>query len=404
MKKILLTIMAIATLSACHHKHEDPVEDKADRTVLVYIAGENSLSSFINQEITEMKTGSMTIGKNNLLVYVDRGASSELPWLARIQEGKVKDSVSIADMNISQKDELASNPEVMESVLRYAFSKYPSKNEDYGLVLWGHASGWVIESDSIPYTAMARRKAFGVDNGVNSTSDSGKWLNIPTIAKLLSKLPHLKFIFADCCNFQCLEVAYELRNVTDYVIGSPAEIPGVGAPYETVVPAMFETSTFYTSIVDKYYAQRAEGYDVPLSAIKTDAMNDLANATSLVLKTIKEKYSGDYPDMNGIIHYYYNHKFYDANDFVRTYASENDYAAWKQALDKAVVYKKSAKEWMTNRSWSGYYKDFEVTEEKYGGVSMFVPQSPYSGDYYTANTTISKMAWYYDAGLKDIGW
>jgi hypothetical protein len=131
-------------------------------------------------------------------------------------------------------------------------------------------------------------------------------------------------------------------------------------------------------------------------------MEDLANATLIALNTIAPQFDGNYPDMKGIIHYFIEYKYYDANDFMLKYASESDYQAWKQAYDKAVIYKKMATEWMTNRSWSGYYYDFEVTEEKYGGVSMFVPQS-WSG-YYQYNRDIKQMEWYYAAGLNQIGW
>ena len=50
-------------------------------------------------------------------------------------------------------------------------------------------------------------------------------------ADVMRNLQELKFIFADCCNFMCLESIYELRQVADYIIGSPAEIPEIGAPY-----------------------------------------------------------------------------------------------------------------------------------------------------------------------------
>lgn len=404
MKKTIITLLALATLTACHHHDNPEKEIKADRTVLVYISGECSLYDFIDEELAEMKAGSMTIGDNNLLVYVDRGMSQELPWLARIDKGTITDSVSAYDMFKLTSDYYSSDPDMMERILRYAYDKYPAKNDDYGLVLWGHASGWLINSDSIAYTSMARRKAYGIDNGRNTNNDSGRWLNIPTMAKLLSKVPHLKFIFADCCNFMCLECAYELRNVTDYIIGSPAEIPGVGAPYETVVPAMFEKTTFYSSIIEKYYAQHADGYDVPLSAVKTSEMENFANATKVVLKTCASNISGTYPDMSGLIHYYYDwskrQEFYDANDFILKYASAENYAAWKQAFDKAVVYKKMATKWMTNKGWD-FYGDFTVTDSKYGGVSMFVPQYILSS---TVNEDIKKMAWYYAAGYSDIGW
>lgn len=103
-------------------------------------------------------------------------------------------------------------------------TSYPA--DDYGLVLWGHGNGWVIMNDSV-----ATRRAIAVDNGNNKVSDSGMWLNIPSLHIALKALPHpFKFIFADCCNMQNVEVAYELRDVTEYYIASPAGIPGEGAP------------------------------------------------------------------------------------------------------------------------------------------------------------------------------
>jgi len=414
MKKFIIALCALGMLTACHKDDNEEEKERVERTVLVYMSGECSLYNFVQSDLDEMLTGSKTIGNNALLVYVDKADSSELPWLARIQDGKVTDSVSVADMNITgtdgypgtavgtSYDPYASDPKVMESVLRYAYEKYPAKNDDYGLVLWGHGEGWLMK-DSITYNAMARRRAYGVDNGRNSTNNNGKWLNTPSMAKLLSRLPKLKFIFFDCCNMMCLENAYELRNVAEYIIGSPAEIPAKGAPYDTVVPAMFEKSTFYTSIVDKYRA----GYSVPLSAVKTSEMEDLANATKVVLKSIKAKNSDifPYPVMSGLIHYYYDYTkkqlFYDANDFVMKYAEEADYNSWKQALDKAVVYKKIAKSWDTNQYWDSFYTDFKMTDAKFGGVSMFVPT------YYqqlTDNDDIQQMGWYKAAGYDEIGW
>lgn len=418
MKKILLAIIGLAALTACH-KDKDPEPQPAvlaDRTVLVYMSGECSLWSFVESDLYEMKTGSMTIGNNNLLVYVDRGSTNEIPWLARIKEGKYVDSVSIKDivreMNLTpartsvDDDPYASDGQVMEGVIRYAFKKYPSQNDDYALAFFGHGSGWLMR-DSVAYTAMARKKGWGVDNGTNGSSDNGKWMNIPTMAKVLSKLPHLKYMFFDCCNMMCLEVAYELRNATDYIIGSPAEIPAVGAPYTTVVPAMFEPTTFWQSITDRYFEQRAGGYDVPLSVIKTSEMENLATATRTVLKAVAPQFGGEYPDMSDLIHYYYDYdhdkEFYDANDFILKYAEPDDYDRWKQALDRAVVYKKMATSWMINKSsWSNYYgKYFTVTEEKYGGVSMFVPTYIQQT---SDNRFIQRMAWYYAAGYSEIGW
>ena len=419
MKKLLIVLCALGLFASCS-KSDDEEDNRVDRTVVVYMSGECTLWDFVQDDLNEIIAGSKNIGNNALVVFVDKGNVKELPWVARIQEGKVVDSVSVADLKIEGTDgykgvavgdyydPYACDPKVMESILRYAYEKYPSKKADYGLVLWGHGSGWVIDND-IPYTAMARKKAWGIDNGRNGSSDTGYWLNIPTMAKMLSKLPHLTYLFCDCCNMMCLEDAYELRNVTDYLIGSPAEIPGVGAPYNTVVPALFENTTFYTSIIDRYRNQSS----VPLSAVKTSEMETLANATKNVLKHIKTVATSKgvefkYPDMSGLIHYYYKsdkkQMFYDANDFVLKYATTDEYNSWKKALDKAVIYKKIADSWdigIGNYNWNYYYSDFEMTEEKFGGVSMFVPTYY---QQYTDNVKIQQMEWYKAAGYDEIGW
>jgi hypothetical protein len=203
-------------------------------------------------------------------------------------------------------------------------------------------------------------------------------------------------------NFMCLENLYELRTTADYIIGSPAEIPDSGAPYDQIVPDMFADGPFYTSIIDKYH--KSLRGNLPLSAVKTSEMDNLAQATRHALQTIVDSY----PDMTGIIHYYYTdcdttfHSehciFYDAGDFVHTHASSAVYQQWRQALDLAVVDRRMATIWPTNKMWYKMYTDFTVTVEKYHGVSMFVPQDPALGNYARYNEDIKQTAWYKNQG------
>ena len=374
-----------------------PKTKPQSKTVLVYMAGRNNLSKVVNADLNEMKQGSKYLGSNdNLLVFVRRYDYDKLPWLAHIKNGEVVDSVSLSDMAIASSDgeNRASDPVVMEGVMRYAFSHYPAMDGNYGLVFWGHGSGWLMDSE----VQRVSSRAFGMDYG-NDTD--GLWMNIPTMANILKGMPHLKFIMADCCNFMCLEVLYELRNVCDYIIGSPAEIPGQGAPYDQIVPDMFADGKFYTSIVDKYH-QSVSG-QLPLTAVQTNQMEQLAQATRQALQAVKSTMSGDYADMTGLIHYYHTDThddfypeyniFYDAGDFFLAHAPQDVYLQWKQALDKAVVEHRNATFWFTDKPWSMKYSDFTVTDAKMHGVSMFVEQDPVKGHYARYNEDIKKMAW-----------
>lgn len=76
MKKFLIALVAIVSLAACSEDNDEVLtpdipEDEepaltADRTVLVYISGENSLAPYIQEDLDEMKAGSKSIGDNNL--------------------------------------------------------------------------------------------------------------------------------------------------------------------------------------------------------------------------------------------------------------------------------------------------------------------------------------------------
>ena len=417
-KTMLMSILTIGTmmsLTACSSDDEvlNEVNDNlqlnesrfaaVERTVLVYLAGKNNLSKSLQTNLEQMKAGSRNIGNNTLLVFVRRDIQGEKPWLARISNGEVIDSVSLEDMGIGTSNMQASNPELMEQVIRYAFSHYPAN--EYGLVLGGHSTGWLIEQE--PNIT----RAFGVDNGDGYaySRNNKRWINVPTIARVLERVPHLKFIFTDCCNFMCLETMYELRNVTDYIIGSPAEIPAEGAPYDQILPAFFEKETFCTSIIDIYH--RAQNGELPLSVVKTSAIEKLASATRDALDIVQAKNGNGYADTKGLIHYGYSgssiqfhqeyNLFYDAGDFFRSQLSESDYQLWKHTLDEVVVEKRFAKQWRTSMTWRYIYSDFEMTEEKYHGVSMYIPQDSNTeyGKYYARNNEdIKQLKWYQSVG------
>jgi len=382
MKYLLTLICACLLVVGCSKDHngDDPTPEvnKARRTVIVYISADNDLSSFVSTNLSEMIKGSMGIPSDcHLLLYVDRANTSDMPCVMEIKD-EAMDTVLVAD-----EDTYASDPTVMKGAFEEIMDEYPA--DEYGLVLWGHANGWIIETDTIPYT-----RAYGVDNG--------KYMNIPTLAYVLSSLnTKFKFIFADCCCFQCVENAYELRNTTDYIIASPAEIPGKGAPYETVVPAMFSfDDNFYEEIVDAYAAQSVNVYYEPLSVVKTSEMENLAQATAPLYQRIAE--NGGIEKGNSVAYYfsYYpygsNYKlFYDAQDLFMNYIDdENLYNNWKTALDKAVIYKSLAYPWLTDGIVS--FSNFTLTDDNYGGISIFVPASYYPSKYLKG---IKKMSWYY---------
>ena len=395
MKQIITIIAGFLLFAACSHDDQEDTDDHVDRAVLVYMAGDNDLSSYINYDIKEMMAGSRELDKHQKLVlFVDkRGQRS---YLLEVAKG---DTTRLQTFGSDLK---SSDASVLQMAMEQVMQRYPCNS--YGLVLWGHADGWIYKDNE---QAAQARRAYGL-----TTSGGKTWMNIPDMAKALAVVPKLEFIFADCCDFQSVESAYELRDVTNYIMASPAEIPGEGAPYSTLVPTMFSKSeTFYQQMADAYYAQVMYGWRVPLSVIRTSAMEALAAATKKALASfVPSLPDSRYPDVNGLI-YYFDKTLIDMNDFMMRHAATDEYEAWKQVFDKAdnaaVAYKKFAYPWRANHVTSG---DFTASEERYGGVSMYVPMdaSKYSSDIRDVidiqNKNIHKMAWYQAAGLADLGW
>lgn len=405
MKHLFAIITTILLFTACQKDEEvapyNPVKN-VKHTVLVYMPSENNLSPYAQSDINEMIKGRQLVGDDcDLLIYVDRASKTEMPFIARINNSYEQ---SVDTLYKYPSDFYSSEPAKFQEVLQRMISFSP-KSQDYGLVLWGHANGWILENDG----QNVIRRAYGVDNGNNEATmqvkEPARWLNIPDMAKSFKKVgKHWRFLLFDCCNMQNAEVAYELRDAADYIIASPAEITGEGAPYKELVPDFFieDTEQMAIKMCADYYAQvDYVGGHLPISVVKTSQMQALADATREVIAEIAAWLQTSNPTQ-GII-YYYNYDsaykperekmMYDMNDMIRAAlaAAPEKFDAWKKAFTNAVIYAEMSKKWHAN---SVNFSDFTVTAEKYGGISMFFPLAKYANASHDYNNDIKKLAWY----------
>ena len=143
--KHLLTIISLFILFTACSKDDDSYEtppEPAQRTVIVYMSGENNLSRYMQDDIDEMKKGRRNVSPSeNLVVFVDKASSTEMPYIAKV--------TSNGDLQILYSypnDFYSSDPDNMRDVIERAVEACPAK--EYGLVLWGHADGWLINNDS----------------------------------------------------------------------------------------------------------------------------------------------------------------------------------------------------------------------------------------------------------------
>lgn len=404
MKHLLIWTTLAVLLTACSKDEDEPrIPAMAQRTVVVYMSAENTLSGFASSDIQEMIDGIADVSKkNNLILFVDRSTTSEKPFIAKVRNDK---KTPLDTLYRYDKDFYASDPAAMSEVLKRIISMCPAR--DYGLVLWGHANGWIV-MDNTPYRKSTRR-AYGVDNGKNSSvTDYGMWLNTADLLTVMEQVgTKWKYIFCDCCCMQAVEVAYELRDWADYMIGSPAEIPGRGAPYKTVTPDLFNSNdeAMYKAICNHYY-QSADG-NLPLSVIKMQNMQLLADATKSIIPLVAN-YLKQPDSTEGIIYYYApggkndetEKSMYDMKDMIRAALEDypQKYQQWNKVFAETVLYPLKASYWETRNNNTVDFNDFTVTDEKFGGISMFFPLQKYEQATQPYNKLIRQVTWYQAVG------
>ncbi|KAA6319999.1 hypothetical protein EZS27_030172, partial [termite gut metagenome] len=181
MKK-MISYFLVSCVSVVFYACEDTPDfpDTANgRTVLVYMAADNSLSSFAGEDFNEMIEGFAEIGNDagNLIVYWD---DKTQPRLIRIQ--KNKEGQVISQVIHTYGDQNSVDVNVMQEILSRTFNNFPANS--YGLVLWSHGDGWG------PPDWKVTSRSFGQDG-----SDK---MNISDLRNVLEDY-HFDFILFDAC-------------------------------------------------------------------------------------------------------------------------------------------------------------------------------------------------------------
>lgn len=385
--RLYKTIIVLCTFSvflfSCYE--EDPIPVSSARTVLVYIAGDNSLNSYAYQNIEQMKQGLGSFN-GNLVVYFD--PVNDVPRLLAISKGANGKGQETIIQTYEEED--SASPEVLARVAEDVRRLFPANS--YGLVLWSHGMGWLPADYYFPnaYATMSARRTLPPTKyfAEDQHPGSGNRSTYMKISDLASALPGgFQFILFDACFMASVEVAYELRNKTDYIISSPAEVIANGFPYDRIIPLMNggednlkricrEFYDFYNSKPDQDWRSAM------VSLIKTSELDGLASVT----RSILEGKAGSFPvSKNSEVWRYILSPglpkvFFDFGDYIRSVATPEQYAAFTAQCDKAVIYKLT----------TDTFFSVPVPAGKYSGLSSYIPYS----DWANMNDAYTGMEWY----------
>ena len=300
MKKALITLVAASSLlTACHHNDEPTPQEPPEQVVFMYMpwAGSNIYPYFLRniagmrQAITDMQGG----GKKQVLVLIaDNGSRAHLIHLKYEYQKKekkyncVNDTIETLQYLNGQSFYSA---EGMANMFNKAKAAMPANR--YSLIVGCHSMGWLPIDARTDYAKPMFAPSFSKYHNDNEGTPIDREIltryigdgvhedymaEIPTVATAIrNSFGHMDYILFDDCYMMNIEVAYDLKDVTNYLIASTCEVMIEGMPYNKI--GRYLLTGDYEQVVNEFYTHYS-AYRNPygtLAVTKTSEVEQLAS-------------------------------------------------------------------------------------------------------------------------------
>ncbi|MDR1171942.1 MAG: hypothetical protein LBL24_05775 [Bacteroidales bacterium] len=371
--QIIVLIVIQVFFFAC--KRDDPPDYSPPasnrRTVLVYLGTDNNFRAEAAQKTGQLKNGWNRDIDGNLLVYADAGDHPSLIHIyTHPQKGNMSDTVEIYP------PENSAGAVTLTRVLNRVREYRPAAS--YGLVVLSHATGWLPATMSNPSPQL---RSVILDNG---TAETGNYMELADFA---AAIPYkMDFIIFDACFMGSVEVCYELKEKTDYIVASPAEVVSPGFVYSTMPERLFtypqaDLQGVAQDFYDCFNAQSGLFRSATVSVVRTAGLDAVAG----IFKEVAGQASNEKDiSLNDIQTFGYGQQkiYFDLGDYAK-HLSPDSYSEFTAELDGCIVYKAHT---------DSYYTAGAATLlpiRSFSGLSVYIPQNAYP----EANAKYRELKW-----------
>ena len=350
---------------------DPPINKPEGRTLLVYIALNNSLDNEIKDIHDALKEGwdSKTMGS---LVILTHSKGDDSPMLIKLKE---HNNVSVADTLKWYTGMSSASPALIRQVI--ADTKEIAPGKSYGMILFSHASGWL---PARAYINPIKWEASREENSMVTTYSIFEDWDVDEydkqemeFADFAEAIPDgmFEFIASEMCFMSSVETGYALRNKTDYLLAAAPEVlsPGFTPIYPTQLGLLYKKEPdlkgFGQAFFDYFDGQQGELRSAVISLVKTSEMDALAELThrislpSLTQEQIDniQEYDGNYRNAS------WPHLFFDFEDYMSQNATTQQLEELKEQLSKTVIFKRNTP------------KLININIRKHSGLSVYIPQA-----------------------------
>ncbi len=372
-------LLSLLLLVACSKEPSDkPEPNLPNRTVLYFLGSDNSLHTEADEKIEALRLG-FPGGDNHLVIYKDsRDESPELLeiYTAENGENQIRTVKTYPVQN-------SATGETFQKVLNDV--KTLSAADSYGLILFSHASGWLPKGTLIrPESAILQMGAVPIRT-YTIAMDGSDELDLHEFAAAIPD-HFFDFIAFEACFMAGIEVLYELKDKTDYILSSAAEIvsPGFLPVYPAALPLLYQPQPdlvgFAKSYFDFWNAQTGDYRSATITVVKTSDLPLLANwAKQYATEQVPEE---DLPEIQHFDRYRNHRLFFDFVDYYGRKAGVEGKAELESLLNTIVVYKAATPSFIPSQL------GFQINN--HSGITTYIPQDQFS----KLNERYSELTWY----------
>lgn len=380
-------VLAACDDDAGKGKREAPREETV--TYLVYMVGENDLREFLNDNVSDLKTGYGKAGVDaNILVYADISPEPTLYLIGKDEDGRVRQTTVK-----TYPDRYSVDPETMKEVISEVFALYPADRK--GVTFSSHADGSLYAPNTV------RKRAFGYEG-------DGYSMNITDMREALEGCPYLDMLMFDACLMANVETAYELKDRAHYLLAAPNSIPAEGFPYDKALPHLLKMDGAGLARAARTYMEHfrdnGAGWDdfASISVSDLSRMDDLALYMDSLLQDGAVRNRLAEVERDGLQEFETGFQLYDYGEWVDSIGLSSPYVRKiRGVLDEAVVYKEHG----GYSSVNDYDEMLEIPikDGAFSGLNTYVPpRAPrlLQADYEMLMMRFfTSLRWYRDAGF-----
>lgn len=300
---LVLAFAAPAALSAADD-FDLRGEETAEWTIMIYMDGDNDLESNVVDDFAEMAAVGST-DRVNVVALADTMTYTEGTHWYFIEQGDVPIDIE-GGTHVCDCDEFGGYPgelnmgdrETLEYFITTAVTYAPAEN--YMLVLWNHGASWygICEDWSSPLLPDGSYDRLTIDE-ISGAIEAAYDSVLPEGA--------LKIIDFDACLMSGVEVAYEIRNLSEYMVAAITTIARPGFQWEWLLEDLnalpdMSPRAVGEAMVDSFmeFYSQCEGSGVGGYPYASLSLIDLSEIQALVTEGINDLASAllDYVDEN----------------------------------------------------------------------------------------------------------